>query len=100
MKKIFILFLMTMFMGMGCDRDEYEAVNKYYKLADFDKIIIGESTIDDVYMIAPIEVVRVTSYGLLGEYPTDDGKLIQIRFIGKENVVGSIDVIESDKHLY
>ena len=65
----------------------------YYKKEDFQSITVGESTLQDVYEIAPKEVMQVTSYGGVCEYPMEDGGYIRIKFYGKELIVGEIEEV-------
>lgn len=65
----------------------------YYKKEDFQSITVGESTLEDVYKIASTEVMQVTSYGGVCEYPMEDGGYIRIKFYGKELIVGEIEEV-------
>ena len=65
----------------------------YYKIDDFQSIIIGESTYQDVYKITHSETMQVTSYGGFCECPTQSGGYIRIKFYGKELIVGAIEEI-------
>lgn len=44
---------------------------RYYSKEDFASIVEGESTYRDVYSIAQLETMQVTSYGGVCEYPTE-----------------------------
>lgn len=59
---------------------------------DFKTIKVGESTCQDVYEIAPLDSLMVTSYGAMCEYPTQDGRYICIKFYASELIVGLIKV--------
>ena len=68
--------------------------NKYYDLNDFDSIVIGESSIMDVWLIAPNNMFCVTSYGGCLEYDMKDGGRIIVEFQGPDYVVRNIRIIE------
>ena len=67
--------------------------DKTYSKEDFQSIIIGESTFKDVYKIAPLGTMNVTSFGGECEYPTENGGIIRVCFYGEDLVVGSIEEI-------
>ena len=67
---------------------------KYYSMEDFQSVVVGESTDWDVFRIAPSEPFIATSYGALCEFPMEDGRYIQIKFLGSEMIVGSVEVVE------
>lgn len=66
-------------------------MREYYAIEDFESISIGNSSFKDVYEIAPIDSVQITSYGGFCEYPTKNGGCIRIKFQGKELTVISIE---------
>lgn len=66
----------------------------YYSMEDFRSIIIGKSTLSDVTEIAFVESLYSQSYGALCELPMEDGRYIQIKFLGNDMIVGSIEVVE------
>lgn len=68
-------------------------MKKYYKKEDFQSIIIGQSNYHDVYKIASVESMQITSYGGVCEYPMQDGGCVRIKFYGKELIVGAIDEV-------
>ncbi len=70
-------------------------MDEYYTKEDFNSIIIGESTHRDVFNIAHIELLYITSYGGLCEFPTENGGYICIKFYGKDLIVGSIEYATS-----
>lgn len=73
----------------------------YYTMEDFESIIVGESTYADVYEIAPVDVMQVTSYGGFCEFPMQDKGYILIKFHGKELIVNSIEIHKAgDEYLY
>lgn len=76
------------------DNEDLQEVSmkEYYSKEDFQSIVIGESTYQDVYNIVPLESIQVTSYGGMCEYPMQDGGCIRIKFYGKELIVGMIEV--------
>lgn len=74
---------------------EDEVSMKKYSIEDFQSITIGESTYHEVYDIAPVESLHITSYGAFCDYPTQSGGYIRIKFYGKDLVVGAIEEIAS-----
>ncbi len=71
------------------------SMKEYYSIEDFQSIVEGESTYQDVHNIARLETMQVTSYGGICEYPMQDGGCIRIKFYGKNLVVGMIEVVPS-----
>lgn len=94
---VFCLIFMTVLSG--CDsmsssnNSDGVAMGDYYKIEDFQAIVIGESTLHNVYEIAPVESMQVTSYGGFCEYPMQDGGCIRIEFYGEDLIVGAIEEI-------
>ena len=92
------LFIAMMLLNTSCEQysnpnsNAEESMELYYTLDDFQSIIVGESTYQDVYDIAPTASVIITSYGGICEYPSSDGKHIYIKFYGAEMVVGAIEL--------
>ncbi len=93
-----IACIMIILILAACEQETYSkklednAMIKYYSISDFEHIVEGESTYQDVYDIAPPESVQVTSYGAMCEYPMEDGGCIRIEFYGEELIVGTIEV--------
>ncbi len=69
----------------------------YYEKEDFKFVVIGESTYQDVYKVAPTESMQITSYGGFCEYPMQNGGYIRIKFYKKELIVGAIEEVSSRK---
>ena len=65
----------------------------YYEKEDFKFVVIGESTYQDVYKVAPTESMQITSYGGFCEYPMQNGGYIRIKFYTKELIVGAIEEV-------
>lgn len=92
------LFIATMLINTSCEQyanignNSEEPMKSYYTLDDFQSIVIGESTFQDVYDIAPPISLTTTSYGGFCEYPSADGKYIHIKFYGAEMIVGAIEL--------
>lgn len=92
-----VCWLVVIFLSTGCNllptKNDFNEVfmKDYYLKEDFQSIIMGESTFQDVYTIAPVESMQVTSYGGVCEYPMRDGGCIRIKFYGKDLVVGEIE---------
>ncbi len=89
---LIILILAACEQETGSKKLEENAMIKYYSINDFEHIVEGKSTYKDVYDIAPPESVQVTSYGVMCEYPMEDGGCIRIKFYGEESIVGTIEV--------
>ena len=68
-------------------------MGKYYRIDDFDTIVIGVSTYQDICNIAFPKLVQMTSYGVLCEYPSANKSVVQIKCYGKELIVGSIEEV-------
>jgi hypothetical protein len=96
---ITIILIMTA-CGQKTNHDSAGAFTKdYYSIEDFHAIIVGESTYDDVYDIAPTGTMQVTSYGGMCEYPAKDRGYIRIKFYGSELLVGSIEIVPSETEM-
>ncbi len=99
MKKAFIIcIMMLVFTNTACVQKENVSesvevnMEKYYTMEDFQSIVIGESTLDDVDKIAPMNSLQVTAEGFMYRYPMEDGRYICIKFFGKELIVSSITI--------
>ena len=95
---VIFFFVLTMFsVGCGHDRNTGDicevSMRDYYTKEDFKSIIVGESTYQDVYNIAPIELMQVTSYGGFCEYPMQHGGYVRIKFYGQHLIVGCIEEV-------
>ena len=66
-----------------------------YSLSHFDDIVLDSTTVKDVEEIAHIEKMYITSFGAVADFPTTDGRWIQINFYGPDLVVGSIEIVDS-----
>jgi len=98
MKRLLILILtLAMILVCGCANKASDNSNThtYYSLEDFESIIVGESNHKDVYKVAPSDIMYITSYGGICEYPMENGDYIRITFYGKELIVGSIEISET-----
>lgn len=69
------------------------AMKDHYTREDFQSIVIGESTYQDVYAIAPMEALQITSYGGFCDYPMQNGGYVRIKFYEKNLIVGDIEEI-------
>lgn len=84
-----------------CDETEFDAflskyvpegaLRKYYTRNDFQNIIIGQHTYQDVYKIAPAELIQTTSSGGECKYYLKNGGYILITFYGNDLIVESIE---------
>lgn len=92
---ILLVFTITTFVQKIYNEDLTEGSMKvYYNKEDFQSIVTGKSTYQDVYNVAPSETMQVTSYGGVCEYPMQDGGCIRVKFYGKELIVGMIEEID------
>lgn len=87
--------------GCASTRDNVDIsdidVNSHYSIEDFHSIKIGESTVNDVYRLAPTgESMQVTSYGGFCDYPMKNGGIVRIKFAGKDLVVSEIEEISPE----
>lgn len=85
----------TTAISLFIDRGGAEKPMAVYSIDDFSEIVVSSSTIADVQVIAPINKLYVTSFGGIAEYPTKDGKWIQIRFYGADLTVEAIEVVDT-----
>ena len=76
----------------------YKITTKKYYYEDFKSISIGDSSFKDVYEIAPIDSIQITSYGGFCEYPAENGGCIRIKFKGKDLIVISIEEVNDSKN--
>lgn len=67
--------------------------NKHYTENDFQSIVVGESTVWDVYKVAPNVSFYAASYGAFCELPMENGKYMRIKFLGSNMTVESIEVV-------
>lgn len=89
-----LILIVTLFFGcIYLDVNENNTVT--YEMQDFSDITVGKSTANDVYEIAPIDTMIVTSFGGVIEYPMKDGSYIQIKCLGPELTVTSIEKVDS-----
>ena len=104
MKKIYCFFVIVYFLEIAflftaCNLlyGEKKAdmnIKDYYVVEDFNSIIIGESSYKDVYEIAALDSIQITSYGGFCEYPMKDGRIIRIEFTGKDLIVSNIKIVK------
>ncbi len=66
-----------------------------YSIEDFQTIVVGKTTFQDVYKLFPEEGMIVTSYGGLCNYATESGSIC-IQFYGSDLVVGAIEFNPKD----
>ena len=79
---------------LGSTIETQNITKNYYSIEDFRSIIIGKSTLADVTELVIFESLYAQSYGALCELPMEDGRYIQIKFLGNDMIVGSIEVVE------
>lgn len=99
--RFFLIIMCTIFVfvAAACNREEPSdnitdvTANALYSQDAFDSIIVGESTYKDVYDIAPVDFIQVTSYGGVSDYPLQSGGCIRIQYYGNDLIVGKIELI-------
>ena len=104
--KLFVCLILCLSISIsvsGCEliyeNDDRSGTNMkiHYSIEDFQSIKIGESTVNDVYILAPTgESMQVTSYGAFCDYPMKNGGIIRIKFEGKDLIVTSIEEISPE----
>ena len=103
---IIVVCLVSMVLHSGCSSTSStndftgESMRNYYKKEDFQSIIIGESTYQDVHKIAPIEAMQTTSYGGFCQYPMENGGYVRIKFYGKDLIVGAVEELSGEVDLH
>lgn len=82
---------------VGCDwcMKTYNS-KQFYNENDFDFIIVGETTIHDVYKVAQTQVIYPAWYGSYCDYPLDDGSCIRVKFDYKDVVCGVEEVLDKN----
>lgn len=96
---LIIPFLVSMFLFYGCapavptNNLNEVTMKEYYSREDFKLITIGKSNFQDVYKIASIESMQITSYGGVCDYPMQNGGYLRIKFYGEDLIVGSIEEV-------
>ena len=94
-----VVFLSFVVFICGCESTSGSielsevSMKDYFAMTDFQFIVIGESTFQDVYEVFPLESMQITSYGGCCEYPMENGGYIRIKFYGQELVVGAIEEV-------
>lgn len=65
----------------------------YYELEDFESIVMGQSTAQDLLNLAPCDLAFPSAQGLLFIYPMEDGKWIVVKFYNNPNGVGELEFV-------
>ena len=96
---LMILCTILAFFTTACSKERQNdnlqevTMKTSYSQEDFDSIVVGESTYQDVYNIAPCDFMQVASYGGMSEHPLQSGGCIRIQYYGKDLIVGKIELI-------
>jgi hypothetical protein len=94
---IVLISLLLIFVLIKSDKKgNIMNMKEYYSMEDFDSIIIKKSTYKDVFEIAPIDSMQITSYGGFCIFPKKDGGYIRIDFVGNDLIVINITEVNSD----
>ncbi|MBE6794694.1 MAG: hypothetical protein E7532_07105 [Ruminococcaceae bacterium] len=78
------------------DSSMRQSSDGYYTMDDFRLVVIGKSTFNDVFLLAPDRLMQDTSYGGFCDYPMKNGGIIRIKFEGKDLVVSEIEEISPE----
>lgn len=92
---IVILTCVCCFALCSCCLRNKEASVKYYHMGMFDSLSLNESTLKDVLAITPDFTLIMTSFGGVAEFSVENEQYIQIKFVGKEMVVSSIELVDT-----
>ena len=92
---IMFLVLATGILCAAIPDGENDNETQVYFLSHFDDIVLDSTTMNDVEEIAHIEKMYITSFGAVADFPTTDGRWIQIKFYGPDLNVGSIESVDS-----
>ena len=97
---VFTIIVLSLLAGCEMKLNDYSSceatMSSYYSKKDFEAINIGNATLKDVYDIAPLKPMCVTSYGGFVDYPMRTGGVVRIKFYGPELIVGSIEEIKTN----
>lgn len=96
-KKRIIVILACVYCFVFCScalRNEGASV-KYYHIGMFDSLAVNESTLKDVVAITPDFTLIMTSFGGVGEFAAENEQYIQIKFVGSEMIVSSIELVDT-----
>ncbi len=77
----------------GYSFEEQEYSGPYFTMENFESLIVGESTFNDVLDIACPYKTFLSAYGFDCVYPMADGKWILVRINGDIHCVGAIEII-------
>lgn len=94
---IVVAFLLMCLLAKHIVAQQDQTENpQFYRVDTFSSIVVGTSTLRDVYEIAPMQELLATSYGALCKYPISDTECLCIKFYGSEMVVGAIEICSND----
>ncbi len=71
--------------------------DKVYNLSDFNEIVIDESTLNDVLIIAPQTIFYTTGKGGFCSIPLNDGNTLYIKFYGPEMLVSEMEIRDGNE---
>lgn len=89
---LFVLLCAFSLLTTDCNTKDNMA---YYELDDFEGIIVGQSTAQDVLELAPCDTAAVSAEGIVLSYPMEDGRWIVIKFYENQNSVGAIAIVDN-----
>ena len=92
---IAILAFVCCFAFCSCTLRKEESSQKLYHIGMFDSLSVNESTLHDVAAIVPDATLFVTSFGGVIELPAENEKYIQIKIVGSEMIVDSIELVNT-----
>ena len=90
------ILLASLLANHGAGQRNKMNAPSFYSADTFSSVVVGVSTIHDVYEIAPMQELLATSYGALCKYPISSTECLCIKFYGSEMVVGAIEICPND----
>ena len=93
MKNAKLVFIILICIVLLCAAVLCYMFRPYHSVSEFDWVVIGETTFDDICWFTAQLMVH-TSFGGVAEFRTIEGNTIQIIYYGPELVVGDIIVVE------
>ena len=64
-------------------------------MEDFDFVVIGKTTMNDIFEVVQNDEITTASFGAVQTFPMEDGKFIEIKYMGPDMIVFSIEIVET-----
>ncbi len=93
-KVLYNVHICTETIPSGMPTSRQEVVPQIYSESDFNAIISGQSTFEDVHAELKEFTFYLTSYGRYSEFLLEDGRYMSIKFYGSELIVGELKIID------